>query len=89
MYILTVKATMAKVSGKTRKNFRLSQTKLDVARRLLGTGTETETIEMALDLVAFGATLAEGTLRARGRDWNDPLGSSDAVPAPGSEPGVR
>lgn len=73
---------MAKVSGKTRKNFRLSQAKLDVAQDLLGTRTETETIETALDLVALGARLAEGTRRARGRPWDDPLEPSEAVPAP-------
>jgi hypothetical protein len=57
-----------------RKNFRLHQSKLDVARKVLGTQTETETIERALDLVAFGERLALGTMRARGRPWNDIFG---------------
>jgi len=57
-----------------RKNYRLDQTKLDAARKVLGTKTETETIERALDLVAFGERLAAGTERARGRAWNDIVG---------------
>jgi hypothetical protein len=32
---------------------------------VLGTTTETETIERALDLVVFGERLASGTTRAR------------------------
>ena len=57
-----------------RKNYRLHQTKLDAARKALGTKTETETIELALDLVAFGERLAAGTKRARGRIWTDMFG---------------
>lgn len=60
--------------GRKRKNYRLPQTKLDDARRVLGTTTETETIERALDLVVFGGRLASGTARARGRAWNDVVG---------------
>lgn len=58
----------------TRKNYRLLQSKLDAARRVLGTRTETETIERALDLVAFGERLAAGTRRVRGRSWHDVFG---------------
>ena len=43
-----------------RKNLRLSQDKIDRARRILGTRTETETIEQALDLVAFRKEVVEG-----------------------------
>ena len=60
-----------------RKNYRLQQSKLDAARRVLGTTTETETIERALDLVMFGERLASGTARARGRAWNDVAGEMD------------
>lgn len=66
----------------TRKNFRLPQKKIDAARRILGTKTETETVERALDLVAFGERLASGTERARGRAWNDIFGELDG----GAEP---
>ena len=57
-----------------RKYYRLHQTKLDAARKILGTKTETETIELALDLVAFGERLAAGTKRTRGRKWTDIFG---------------
>jgi hypothetical protein len=60
-----------------RKNYRLHQSKLDAARRVLGTKTETETIERALDLVAFGERLASGTERARGRAWQDVFGEAE------------
>lgn len=47
-----------------RKNYRLLQSKLDAAKKVLGTKTETETIEHALDLVAFGERLGLETERA-------------------------
>lgn len=68
--------------ARKRKNFRLPQSKLDAARRILGTRTETETVERALDLVAFGERLAAGTERARGRAWSDVAGEQDPPPAP-------
>jgi len=71
---------MADAHGKARKNYRLTQAKLDVAQRVLGTRTETETIEQALDLVAFGERLARGTERARGRPWRDSLSDDVARP---------
>ena len=43
-----------------RKNLRLSQAKIDRARKILGTKTETETIEQALDLVAFRDEVVSG-----------------------------
>jgi hypothetical protein len=58
-------------AARKRKNYRILQSKLDTAMRILGTRTETETIEKALDLVGFGERLAAGTERARGRAWND------------------
>ena len=62
-----------------RKNYRLHQAKLDAARKALGTATETETIERALDLVAFGERLASGTKRARGRPWSDIFGEMETL----------
>lgn len=53
---------MAK-SGVVRKNLRLTQEKIDRAKRILGTRTETETIEQALDLVAFRQEMLEGIER--------------------------
>jgi hypothetical protein len=49
-----------------RKSFRLPQAKIDRAREVLGTRTETETIERALDLVVFRADLMAGVRAMRG-----------------------
>lgn len=49
-----------------KKNLRLHQSKIDDARMILGTPTETETIEAALDLVVFRKELAEGVRAMRG-----------------------
>jgi hypothetical protein len=43
----------------------MDQRKLDVARRALGADTETEAIDRALDLVAFGEELARGFAAVR------------------------
>jgi len=48
------------------KRYRIDQAKIDRAMQLLGTRTEAETIEAALDLVAFGPTLAEGIRAMKG-----------------------
>lgn len=51
---------MAKPSGKVRKNLRLTKAKLVRAQRILGTATETEPIEQALDLVGrFRAIISQ------------------------------
>lgn len=71
-----------KSGSSTRKNFRLPQEKIDAARRILGTKTETETVERALDLVAFGERLASGTERARGCAWNDIFGEIASASEP-------
>lgn len=57
---------MATKRQKVRKNLRLTQAKLDRARRILGTSTETETIEQALDLVAFRDEVLDGVRRLAG-----------------------
>jgi hypothetical protein len=49
-----------------KKNLRLHQSKIDEAKRILGTATETETIEVALDLVVFRTELVEGVRAMRG-----------------------
>lgn len=46
--------------GKVRKEFWLDPKALRKAQKLLGAKTERETVEMALDLVAFRHELAEG-----------------------------
>ena len=75
--IRRVRRPKARQDAPKRKNYRLRQSTLDAARRVLGTTTETETIERALDLVVFGEQLASGTARARGRPWNDVAGEMD------------
>jgi hypothetical protein len=65
---------MAITPRRTRKNFRLNQAKLDRARRLLGADTETETVDQALDLVAFRYEVLAGVRRLAGmRAWRDVL----------------
>ncbi|MEO5511199.1 MAG: hypothetical protein ABIV28_00015 [Longimicrobiales bacterium] len=44
---------MAPKEDPVRKKFRLTQSKIDRAREILGTTTDTETIEKALELVAL------------------------------------
>jgi hypothetical protein len=53
LYASNTQVTMPKTGGKIRKNLRLTQAKLLRAQRILGTETETDTVEQALDLVAF------------------------------------
>ena len=65
---------MATKPRRVRKNYRLTQAKLDRARQVLGTDTETETIEQALDLVAFREEVLAGVRRLAGkRIWRDVL----------------
>lgn len=51
---------MATRKQTVRKNLRLNQAKIDRAKKILGTKTETETIEQALDLVAFRDEVVSG-----------------------------
>jgi hypothetical protein len=59
---------------RVRKNLRLNQAKLDRARRILGTATETETVEQTLDLVAFRQEVSAGVRRLAGsKSLRDPF----------------
>jgi hypothetical protein len=49
------------VEGKVRKEFWLDPRTLARAQSFLGTASERETVEVALDLVAFRRDLAAGT----------------------------
>lgn len=51
---------MARISKAVRKNMRLRQDLIDRAKRILGTRTETETVEQALELVSFREEVLEG-----------------------------
>ena len=52
--------------GKVRKEFWLDPRALRRAQTLLGTDTERQTVELALDLVAFRHEVLEGTRALRG-----------------------
>ena len=52
--------------GKVRKEFWLSPKLLREAQQCLGTATERETVELALDLVAFRRELAAGAFALAG-----------------------
>lgn len=63
-------------SGETarKKNLRLHQSKIDAAMALLGTRTETETIEAALDLIVFRDELTRGVEAMHGVPLLDVFG---------------
>lgn len=56
----------ARVSEKAPKTYRLSARRIAAARRILGTPTDTATIEEALDMVVFRKELLEGMRAMRG-----------------------
>jgi Arc/MetJ family transcription regulator len=47
--------------GKVRKEFWLDPETLRLAQKILGTATERETVEAALDMIAFRRELLDGT----------------------------
>lgn len=57
---------------KVPKTYRLNPNKVAAAQRILGTPTATETIEAALDMVAFRQELVEGTRAMRGLELTSP-----------------
>jgi len=61
-----------------KKNYRLRQSIIDRAMKVLGTRTETETIEQALDLVVFRSELISGVRAMRGAALQDVFGSEPA-----------
>jgi hypothetical protein len=63
-----------------RKNHYLLQSKLDLARAVLGARTETEALDMALDMVIYGDALAAGTESLDNEEYLDILGLEDEVP---------
>ena len=60
----------ALTEGKVRKEFWLDPATLAEAQAFLGTATERETVEVALDLVAFRRDLATGARALRGLRLN-------------------
>jgi hypothetical protein len=67
-------------TGVVRKTLRLTQEKINRAKKSLGTSTETETIEEALDLVAFRKEVTDGVDRIAGTGAiNDVFADEDEV----------
>lgn len=64
----------------TRKNHFLYQSKLDIAKEILGAETETAALDAALDLVIYGEMLARGTEAMAGEEYHDVLGIASEVP---------
>ena len=64
-----------------RKNHYLYQSKIDLAREILGARTETDAIDGALDLLIYGELMARGTEAMAGVEYRDMLGIADEIPA--------
>ena len=64
----------------TRKNYYLRQSKIDMAKKILGAKTETEAVDGALDLLIYGEALASGTEEMAGEEYRDVLGLLGEVP---------
>lgn len=73
-------ATLAQGETPTRKNHYLYQSKLDLAKEILGVRTETEALDAALDLLIYGEALARGTEEMAGEEYHDVLGLADEIP---------
>jgi len=71
--------------GWVRKNMQMDQRKLDAARAVLGTATETDTVDAALDAVAFRHELIAGSARC---GWRVGFVTSMRPPTAGAS-GVR
>ena len=73
-----------------RKTMRISQDKLERARKILGTRTETETVDAALDMIAFREEVLDGVRRMAGsnsiRDIYAEDGGEDGGVHPGHQP---
>lgn len=68
---------MSKTSDVVRKNMRLRQDLIDRARKILGTKTETETVEQALEMVAFREEVQEGIRALAGSHATGDIFSGD------------
>lgn len=68
----------------TRKNHYLYQSKIDMAKEILGAKTETEALNGALDLLIYGEAMARGTEEMEGEEYNDVLGIAGELPRNGA-----
>jgi hypothetical protein len=60
---MTTRTSRTRRARVRRKNYRIDVARLERSRRILGTRTETETIQRALDLVVDEAALVEALHR--------------------------
>jgi hypothetical protein len=68
-----------------RKNHYLYQSKLDMARKILGARTETEALDGALDMLIYGEALSKGTEAMAGEEYIDVLGVAEEVSDSGGD----
>lgn len=66
-----------------RKNYYLYQSKVELAKEILGAKTETEAVDGALDVLIYGEALARGTESMAGEEYNDVLGIAGEAPGSG------
>jgi len=78
--IVSYTAKRGREERPVRKNHYLYQSKIDMAKKVLGVNTETEAIDTALDLLIYGEALAVGTEEMFGEEYIDVLGIADEVP---------
>lgn len=73
----TLKSSSDLPEAPRKKNYRLRQSKIDRAMEILGTSTETETIEQALDMIALRDRLVAGVRNMRGAGLVDIFADED------------
>jgi hypothetical protein len=73
-------AALAADEKPRRKNHYLYQSKIDMAKKILGADTETEALDGALDMLIYAEALARGTEEMAGEEYVDVLGIADEVP---------
>lgn len=73
-YPARLSASLVRGEKPTRKNHYLYQSKIDLAKEILGAKTETEALDGALDLLIYGEALARGTEAMAGEEYHDVLG---------------
>ena len=78
---------MAKPERIVRKTLRISQDKLERARQILGTSTEDETVDAALDMIAFREEVLEGVRRMAGSNSIRDIYAEDGDETGGVHPG--
>lgn len=65
-----------------RKNYYLYQSKIDFAKEILGTRSETAAVDAVLDMFIYGEALAQGTEEMVGEEYHDLLGIIREIPRP-------